>query len=255
MGDHGVRWGSVRETLQGKLEERMPLLSMSFPPSFRSRYPKLVANLRTNVDRLTTWYDVHATFRHMLSYPDSPVGLKHGQSLFSEVPVSRTCKDAHVADYWCPCLRWSAVDTKHSHAQKAALVAVEYMNALNSNHSKSAKHCAALVLKSVDHALLERPNERVLRFIHVDLSYTPRFRVSNNPTQTYFCRYQVRFATSPNDAVYVANVKYYRKKFVVSTDIARLNEKNEQSECVANDLPHLRKFCFCKTSVQKKNGR
>ena len=227
----------------------MPFFSMSFPSWFRSRYPKLIDNLRTNVDRLTTWYDVHATFRHILSYPDMPAGLKHGQSLFSEVPASRTCKDAHVADYWCPCLRWSAVDTQHVHAQKAALAAVEYMNTLNSNNSKSAKHCATLSLKSVDHALLERPNERVLRFIHVDLSYTPRFRASNNPSHTYFCRYQVRFATSPNDAIYVANVKYYRTTFIVSTDITRLNEKNEQSQCVSNELPHLRKFCFCKTSV------
>ncbi|XP_028406354.1 uncharacterized protein LOC114528834 isoform X2 [Dendronephthya gigantea] len=243
MGDHGVRWGSVRETIQGKLEERMPFFSIAFPRWFKSKFPKIDENLRTNVNRLTTWYDVYATLRHMLSYPDLPKDIKHGQSLFTEIPISRTCKDAFVPNFWCPCLRWSAVDTKHTHAQKAALVAIEWMNMLTGNNNSDASQCQVLTLKKVTSALLERPNDLVLRFKHVDLSYTPRYRPQNNPPQTYFCRYQVQFVTAPNNATYVVQAKFYKKKFTINTKITRI-DNDPGPQCTAN--AELRKYCACK---------
>ena len=243
MGDHGIRLGSVRETIQGKLEERMPFFSMSFPKWFKSKFPKLHENLRTNMNRFTTWYDVYATLRNMLSYPDLPMDIKHGQSLFTEIPKSRTCKDAFVPDFWCPCLRWSAVDTKHVHAQKAALVAIEWMNKIIADNSSNAPQCQVLTLKKVTSALLERPNDLVLRFRHVDLSYTPRYRAQNNPPQTYFCRYQIQFVTEPNNATYVVEAKFYKKKFTINTKITRI-DKDSGLECAVN--AELRKYCACK---------
>ncbi|KAF0294075.1 hypothetical protein FJT64_008216 [Amphibalanus amphitrite] len=48
MGDHGLRWGAERETFVGGLEERLPLVSLYFPPWLRRRYPVAFANLRIN---------------------------------------------------------------------------------------------------------------------------------------------------------------------------------------------------------------
>ena len=244
MGDHGLRWGKVRETIQGKLEERMPLFAMAFPKWFKAKFPKIDKNLQTNGNRLTTWYDVYATFRHMLSYPDLPKDLKHGQSLFTEIPKSRTCKDAFVPGFWCPCLRWSAVDTNHKHVQKVALAAIEWMNLLISQNSSTALQCQTLTLKKVTHALLERPNDLVLRFKHVDLSYKAQFRPQNNPPQTYFCRYQVQFITAPNNAKYIVEAKFYKKQFTINTNITRVDSSSgSRNICTA----HLRKYCACKT--------
>ena len=242
MGDHGVRWGKVRETIQGKLEERMPFFTMAFPKWFKVKFPSTDKNLRKNGNRLTTWYDVHATLRHMLSYPALPKGIKHGQSLFTEIPKSRTCKDAFVPGFWCPCLRWSAVDVNHRHVQTVALAAVEWMNLLISNNNSTASKCNVLSLKKVTRALLERPNDLVLRFKHVDLSYTARFRPQNNPPQTYFCRYQVQFITAPNNATYVVEAKFYKKQFSINTNITRIDGLSYRHMCTVGQL---RKYCAC----------
>ena len=246
MGDHGSRFGKMRMEIQGKLEERLPLFSMILPPWFSERYPKLYANLRINTNRLTSWYDLHATFRHILHYPDLPSKVKHGQSLLKEVPASRTCAQANVAEHWCPCQKWSAVDPSDSHVQNAALAVVEFINSLNSEHDLGKKSCETLSLKTVSSAFTEQPNDKVLNF-HQTNDQIPEFRSSAKPQQKNFCRYQVQFETNPNNGVYEATVKYHLGWFIVSKSVSRLNMYGEEPKCVAKQLPHLRKFCFCTT--------
>jgi arylsulfatase A-like enzyme len=40
FADHGSRYGPMRATLQGKLEERLPLQIISLPKSFVERFPR-----------------------------------------------------------------------------------------------------------------------------------------------------------------------------------------------------------------------
>ena len=248
MGDHGSRFGKMRMEIQGKLEERLPLFSMIFPPWFSKKYPKLHENLRINTDRLTSWYDLHATFRHMLYYPDLPSNIKHGQSLLQEVPASRTCAQANVADHWCPCQKWAAVDTSDSHVQNAALAVIEFINSLNSEHVLSKKSCEILNLKTVNYALIEQPNDKVLNF-HQTNDLIPEFQSSAKPIQKDYCRYQLQFETSPNSGIYEATVKYHRGWFIASKSVSRVNKYGQQPRCIAKELPHLRKFCFCTVAV------
>jgi hypothetical protein len=245
MGDHGLRFGEVRESIQGKLEERLPLYTMTFPSWFKSRYPKLTASLKTNTKRLTSWFDVYVTFRHMLSYPDLPSDLKHGQSLLTEIPYSRTCAEASIPDHWCPCLEWSAVSVEHSHIRNSALATVKYINNLNQEKNKSRTLCEKLTLMEVKYAMLERPNERVLQFSHVDWDWKTNFNADFKNSQAYLCQYQVQFVTAPNNAVYEATVKFVRGKFVVNVGISRVNKYGNEPYCIASEFPHLRKFCSC----------
>ncbi|XP_028412226.1 uncharacterized protein LOC114535046 isoform X2 [Dendronephthya gigantea] len=239
MGDHGLRFGKVRTQVQGKLEERLPLFSIILPPWFESKYPNVMRNLKINRGRLTSWFDVYATFRHVLSYPDLPTGITRGQSLFVEVPKNRTCKDAGTVEHWCPCLQWVTVDVNHPHIQKAGLAAIEYMNDLLSKDNSSANMCAQLSLKSINFAQLERPNEAVVK---THLSGAAVFKQS----EEYFCRYQLQFQTSPSEGLFEATVKYHKRRFIVGTSISRINQYGDQPKCVAAKLPHVRKFCLCK---------
>lgn len=61
MSDHGNRFAEVRNTLQGKLEERLPFFSFAFPDAFKSKYADAYTQFKHNVDRLTTPFDVHQT--------------------------------------------------------------------------------------------------------------------------------------------------------------------------------------------------
>ena len=246
MGDHGARCGEARSLLQGKLEERLPLFSLTFPPWFLEKYPEISKNIKRNTDRLTSWYDVYATFRHMLSYPEVPTNLTHGQSLFTEISSSRSCSQANVADHWCPCLQWESVDEKDSHVKNLALAAVEFINNANLEHELSTKKCLKLSLKSINYALLERPNDKLLSFRQTN-DLQPEFHSKARPPEKDHCRYQMQFTTSPNNATYEATVRYYKEWFIVSKDVSRVNKYGSQSECIARDLPHLRKFCMCKT--------
>ena len=239
MGDHGLRYGKVREKVQGKLEERLPLYSMVVPPWFPSRYPDVFKIMQTNTARLTSWFDVHATFRHILNFPTPPADMSRGISLFTEVPATRTCKDAGIANHWCPCLQWSTVNVKHSQIQNAALAAVEFMNYLLSSERESSMHCANLTLKNVNFAQLERPNAEVEK---THLRKGSHFKQSKE----YFCRYQLQFVTLPNEGVFEATVKYHKNRFIVNTSISRINKYGDQPKCVAAKLPHVRKFCLCK---------
>ena len=93
MGDHGARDSKFRGTVQGKLEERLPWFSVSVPASFHRRFPDLAANLRSNQAIISSPFDVHATLRHILTYPKLPSN-EHTKSLFTKLPRNRTCKDA-----------------------------------------------------------------------------------------------------------------------------------------------------------------
>jgi hypothetical protein len=59
--DHGPRNDEIRNTPIGRVEERMPLLSIIIPEHIKRKYPHLEENLQTNENQLTSPYDLHET--------------------------------------------------------------------------------------------------------------------------------------------------------------------------------------------------
>ena len=93
FGDHGSRNDDVRNTMQGKLEERLPWLSISVPAWLEKKYPDITSALEHNQRVISSPFDVHATLRHVLTYPEEPQGEKT-QSLFRKLNYTRTCSEA-----------------------------------------------------------------------------------------------------------------------------------------------------------------
>lgn len=60
MGDHGLRFGKIRTTRQGEIEDNNPALVMALPERLRSN-KELMANLNANSKELVTHYDTYAT--------------------------------------------------------------------------------------------------------------------------------------------------------------------------------------------------
>ena len=48
MGDHGLRYGKIRTTLNGYYEDKMPNMWIYLPPTLRQRYPDWKAALDIN---------------------------------------------------------------------------------------------------------------------------------------------------------------------------------------------------------------
>ena len=152
FGDHGLRYGFVRSSILGRMEERLPFLSMTFPPWFQATYPELSANLRRNAEILTSHFDIHATLRHLLTYPNEPQGLFHGKSLFTNIGW-RTCKQAGIPYHYCPCLDGDTVSADHKDVQMSGLAVVSKINGML-KESGIDKKCATLKLEKVKSATL-----------------------------------------------------------------------------------------------------
>lgn len=60
----------MRNTFQGKMEERLPFMSITLPERLNKDRPDAIWSLRSNAKVLTTPFDIHTTIL-------DAVGLKH----------------------------------------------------------------------------------------------------------------------------------------------------------------------------------
>lgn len=66
LSDHGLRFGKIRETDVGWLEERMPAFYVRLPPGYAAAHPDRRAALAANKHRLTSPFDLHQTLKQLL---------------------------------------------------------------------------------------------------------------------------------------------------------------------------------------------
>lgn len=96
---HCFRFASIRETQQGKQEERLPFFSLVFPPWLQNKYPNFVQNVLINQNRLVTPFDIHATFMTLLYPEDVPNEgdlSSRSISLFSRIPQEVSSQWIHL---------------------------------------------------------------------------------------------------------------------------------------------------------------
>ncbi|XP_005106165.2 uncharacterized protein LOC101851889 [Aplysia californica] len=244
MSDHGARFSAMRNTSQGKLEERMPYFGFRFPPSFTETYPEAVNNFQINRRRLTTPFDIHATFHDILKYTGPGKGdiRSRGISLFKEVPKERSCADADVEPHWCACLDWHDV-SEHSD-RRIPLSVINFINRLTSHLSEK---CARLTVKDVKSIYQISPNSQVLKFkksadLHGDV---PDLSDSMTSEYEYFL---VTLMTSPGDGLFEVTVKHS-----IPTDsyevnergLSRINRYGNAPRCIQKEFPNLRPYCYC----------
>lgn len=250
MSDHGNRFAEIRNTLQGKLEERLPFFSFVFPEWFKRRFPAQYRNFQTNVDRLTTPFDVHETLEDILHLQIHGISKKveHSRalSLFNRIPEQRSCADAFIEPHWCSCLSWRPLnDTSSEEVLRAAKAVIDTINKFTKDYREI---CDELRLDEVKWSGKLVPQKSLLHFksnkdtdgFLADLSANTK--VTND-------MYQVKLITAPSKAIYESSVLYdftsneFRVKL---SDISRVNKYGDQARCIYNENPELRKFCYCK---------
>jgi len=232
MSDHGIRWGPVRQVPQGKVEENMPFLYFVFPKSFQNKYKLAMSNIKANRKRLTSPYDTYETLKDILyfdSISDKNIKLRgsalesnitRGISLFLEVPKSRTCKMAGIAEHFCACHSSKIVPTDDEEVVQGANYAVYTLNSYVANFSK----CAYLGLSAVSHA-----------------QYNLYGNSSVNKGERVI---EIAFETDPGKGTFEATVvKDSKGKWGMSGTVSRTNLYGNQSVCV--DDKEMKKFCYC----------
>ncbi|GJQ86031.1 hypothetical protein Trydic_g14975, partial [Trypoxylus dichotomus] len=81
MADHGPRFSKIRNTIQGKQEERLPFFSFRFPEWFKRKHQKIYDNFVSNLNTLTTPFDIHATLKDILDFQSPDVGSLENRSI------------------------------------------------------------------------------------------------------------------------------------------------------------------------------
>lgn len=87
-----IRFAEIRNTFQGKLEERLPFFSFTFPPWFKTKYKRAYDNFKGNLKTLVTPFDIHATLKsvlHLRSLEKANLS-ERSLSLFSHVSTYKT---------------------------------------------------------------------------------------------------------------------------------------------------------------------
>ncbi|KAG9395608.1 Protein of unknown function DUF229 [Carpediemonas membranifera] len=118
MGDHGMQYGSWYDTGYGVIDHRLPDMQIFIPQWWLEGHPDAKAALYQNQHEILTTYDLHATFQHLVHYPNKTLAdvksaniLKHMDSKKARSllePLSnpktgapRTCDEAGLSEDWC----------------------------------------------------------------------------------------------------------------------------------------------------------
>lgn len=235
MSDHGLRWGEFRETYQGHLEERLPLLTFVFPPWFSRKYERAIKNLRRNAYMLTTHYDLHETlleFANLSGIENDEVGRRkvpenaRGQSLFLPVKETRTCSAAGIPKHYCTCHdKVEKLEANDSRAIKAADVLVSHVNNLLQDHTE----CAEMKLKSIEQASVEVSTMGGKFMLNQTLSNV-----------------MITVKMIPGNGIFEATVRFKPNlnNYEVVGQVSRINTYGSQSFCIHDYI--LKLYCYCK---------
>lgn len=246
MADHGHRFADIRNTVQGKLEERLPFFSFSFPKWFKSKHPTAYKNFMNNRNTLITPYDIHATLKHILQGGNlGEVNEKEKSlSLFSKIPADRSCAAAYIEPHWCACLQWTSVQLSDP---IVARITHTFTRALNEYTLAQRNKCAKLAVAEVFWVNMLRPNDNLLKFrknADVD-GFIPDLGGTVLDVDNVF---QIKVRTVPGDGLYEASVTHYVKedRMELKMDlVSRINVYGRQARCIEHTLHNLRKYCYC----------
>lgn len=115
LSDHGHRFDSMRATLVGRIEERMPFFSLVVPPSVSETHPQIIDSLKLNEKRLVTPYDIYFSIVDLLNYSAYKNELgsatsQRGTTLFAPISTNRTCETAGIPEHYCVCEKEETLD-------------------------------------------------------------------------------------------------------------------------------------------------
>ena len=242
FSDHGMRFGSIRETYVGKLEERLPFMLLAFPPWFSKEYPKIYRNLLINRRRLTTPFDIYETLVDLLNLERTPRDsslVQRGISLFSEIPEGRTCEHAAILQHWCTCHEQIKVSTISATVKSAALYVIGEINKIVALHKGL---CAELFLKAVVDARKNVANERLLSFqesLHDVIGRKVTYKQNTPATVDYM----VTFRTTPGDGLFEVTVRATNNAFNIIGELSRISAYGDSASCI--QIHSHMKFCHC----------
>ncbi|XP_067001262.2 uncharacterized protein [Anabrus simplex] len=239
MGDHGNRFDGIRQTVIGRVEERMPFFSVSLPPKLKKEYPHLQKGLEKNSQVLLSWFDVYELLMDVAKdnfKENSSVKQwgKIGYSPFRNVPRNRTCAQAGIPYNYCICAREKTLTPQEPAVVEVARDLVNHVNGLLSIVGEDK--CVPLVLNEVTNAQLILPNAHVVQ------------------PKGFVATYRVTVKVEPSGGLLEGTLERnaWRTSGKVVGEVSRINRYGNQSHCIQDKI--LKLYCYCTDLLQTKLG-
>lgn len=235
MSDHGMRWGSFRQTYQGRLEDSLPFVFLVLPDWWKERFPVAWGNLRRNSRSLTTPFDLHETLLDLLNpqrlkeefvrkrIEDLSPKIPRGISWLLPIPDHRTCSMAGIPEHWCMCHGSNNVSLADPNLQKSVKFLIGELNRM----LKKYHQCAVLKLKRLIDAKMWSDKE------------------DGDEGKAPWIDFTTTLETQPGGAIFEGSVRYRTDdgKMKLMGSVSRLNAYGKQSACV--DDFNMRLYCYC----------
>lgn len=239
--DHGNRFGDFRRTYNGRVEEHLPFMIVIPPKHLIDNYPELYKNMQANVDKLTTFFDLHKTLFHLLNFYDERIKeklkKKKGISWLHPVPENRTCDSAPMRSTDCICKKLVKVSIDAQIVQQSVKISVDHMNGIIDKKNMKKK-CEKLKLKKIHSAFA--------LFKQVKGGKVLSQQELVQSTENTYAKLTLAFELLPSNGIFEAMVGYAydSKKFNVLGTIDRITKYGNESDCT--NIRELRGICLCK---------
>ena len=245
MGDHGYRYLDIRSTLHGWYEDKLPTMWIKLPDTVTSSHPSWLEALKYNSNELITPFDMHELLRDILNkyvmleapiLKSENISSLRGISPFTKVP-SRSCEEAGVPVYFCPCLLPVEYKGNQTFITLAAQKAVQSIN------KRLPSVCEPLVVGVITASGT---------FQTYKGGDQPRQvkTVKENASDLYPELIIVAFKTIPGKFYFEAQVSFNKStgEFDKVPQIFRINKVRRNTDCLSKKVQHsFEHFCYCKS--------
>lgn len=230
LSDHGMDSNEIQSTKQGRIEQRLPLVFIVVPPSFRKEYRLAYHNLKVNQGRLTTPYDIHQTLidfidlnvireEEILRRSRQFYTQDRGISLFLQIPRNRSCELAGIHNKWCVCYNYVRI----AHDNPVLFGAISYLTYQINEVLKPYPECLKLI---VDEIILAK-------------ELLPAYEGSDE-----WRDFSIIVRMAPGGGIYETMMRKHNRQWYIVDRVKRLNFPGFRSLCV--DVPSIKLFCYCK---------
>lgn len=250
MSDHGHRFDWFRQTLIGRIEDKMPLVLLKIPDQFKTKYPGIAANFMANTQRLVSPFDTHETIKDVLQGnfrsreeaakqpgPSSEMRTNtlKAYSFFSRVPKRRTCAQAGIPEEYCACYKSAVVNLDEKVTSSIANFVLQNTITLTDQWRDK---CAKYELLSVKYVQKREPMGRLR------LKSQPTFWGFSWTPEEPVSLYIIAIEVNPGQAVFETTISMRSdNNMEILGEISRINRYGNQSHCMSKR--EMRPYCFC----------
>lgn len=117
------------------------------------------------------------------------------------------------------------------------------------DYTKNYRHlCEKLSISQIHWVTKMSPNQNLLKF-HKNADIDGFVADLTANMKIDYEMYQIKMMLTPGNSLFEASIRHdltNDKLHVKLSDVSRINMYGKQARCIENDLPQLRKYCYCK---------